>query len=138
MLQLQNPKFLRLLHPPQLHDIPASPCFPILKHFKLSRRELTICANSSLLLLFGSQALQEPLYPSKAQAEQNPPHNNPQQENVTALTPNCSNKAPTKRAFLHIAINGEPVGRIVIGLYGDDAPARAGRFGSIVSGAAGV
>ena len=145
---LQNPKFLQsspqLLHPPtaaaplpQLHNVPASPCFPILKQFKLSRRELTICGNSWLLLLLGSQAL-EPLYKSKAQAEENPPDNNQQDENVSTPTPNCSNKVPTKRAFLDIAIDGEPVGRIVIGLYGDDVPAGAGRFSSIVSGTAGI
>ncbi|XVF11169.1 hypothetical protein REPUB_Repub08aG0002800 [Reevesia pubescens] len=142
---LQNPKFLQssspqLLHPPTAAaPLPASPCFPILKQFKLSRRELTICGKSSLFLLLGSQALLEPLCPSsKAQAEESPPDNNQQEENVTTPTLNCSNRVLTKRAFLDIAIDGEPVGRIVIGLYGDDVPAGAGRFGSIVSGVAGV
>ncbi|XWS36937.1 hypothetical protein CRYUN_Cryun19dG0000500 [Craigia yunnanensis] len=145
---LPNTKFSQsspqLLHPPTaaaslpvLHNIPAPPCFPILKPLKFTRRELTICGNSSLLLLLASQAL-EPLYPSKAQAEENPPANNQQEENVTTPSPNCSNKVPTKRAFLDIAIDGEPVGRIVVGLYGDEVPAGAGRFISIVSGAAGI
>lgn len=138
---LQNLKFLQptpqLLQPPtsaaplpQLH----STCFPILKQFKISRRELTICSNSSLLLLLGSQALE-----SKAKAEESSPNDNQQkEENVATPNPNCSNKVPTKRAFLDIAIDGEPVGRIVIGLYGDDVPVGAATFGSIVSGAAGI
>ena len=90
-----------------------------------------------MLLLLGSQAL-EPLYPSKARAEENPSDNNQKEEYLTTPSPICSNKVPTKRAFLDIAIDGEPVGRIVIGLYGDDVPAGAGRFSSIVSGAAGI
>ncbi|XP_022731393.1 peptidyl-prolyl cis-trans isomerase CYP26-2, chloroplastic isoform X2 [Durio zibethinus] len=141
---LQNPKFSQsppqLLRAPtaaQLHNIPASPCFPIPKQFKLPRRQLTICGNSSLLLLLGSQAL-GPRYPSKAQAEENPPDNNPREENVGTPTPNCSNKVPNKRAFLDMAIDGEPVGRIVIGLYGDDVPAGAGMFSRIVSGTTGI
>lgn len=58
-----------------------------------------------------------------------------EQENAP---PNCTAKAPTKRAFLDISIDGEPAGRIVIGLYGDDAPAGAARFSGLVSGAAGI
>ncbi|XVE63909.1 hypothetical protein DITRI_Ditri07aG0059000 [Diplodiscus trichospermus] len=141
---LQNPKFLQsspqLLHSPTVaaHNLAVSQCFPVLKQLKLSRRGLAICGNASLLLLLGSQAL-GPLYPSKAHAEENPPdNNNQQQENVSTPTPNCSNKLPTKRAFLDISIDGEPAGRIVVGLYGNDVPAGAGRFSSIVSGAAGI
>ncbi|XP_038999396.1 peptidyl-prolyl cis-trans isomerase CYP26-2, chloroplastic-like [Hibiscus syriacus] len=137
---LQNLKFLQsslhLLQP----QTPPSACFPILKHFKFSRRDLTICTNSSLLLLLGTQAL-EPLYPpSEAKAEENSPSSNQQEENAATTTPdlNCNNKVATKRAFLDIAIDGEPVGRIVIGIYGDDVPAAADWFSSIVSGAAGV
>ncbi|KAK8686436.1 hypothetical protein V6N13_125461 [Hibiscus sabdariffa] len=243
---LNNLKFLQsspwLLQPPSL----ASRSFPILQHLKFSRRELTVCTNSSLLLLLGSQTL-EPLYPlSKAKAEENLPDDNvtatkagenssydnftatkaeenSSHDNVTATkeeensaddnvtatkaeenspgdnvtatkeeensaddnvttikaeenspgdnvtatkeeensaddnvttikaeenspddkvtttpNPNCSNRVATKRAFLDIAIDGEPAGRIVIGLYGDDVPAGAARFSSIVSGAAGI
>ncbi|XP_007036407.2 PREDICTED: peptidyl-prolyl cis-trans isomerase CYP26-2, chloroplastic [Theobroma cacao] len=145
---LQNTKFLQssppLLHPPtapaplpQLPTIPASPSSPILRQFKLSRRELAISGNSSLLLLLGSQALEQ-LYPSKAEAEETPTEDNQQEQNVNTPSLDCSKKVATKRAFLDIAIDGEPVGRIVIGLYGDDVPAGAGWFSSIVSGAAGI
>lgn len=51
---------------------------------------------------------------------------------------NCANKDPTKRVFLDISIDGKSAGRIVIGLYGDSAPAGAARFSSLVSGTAGV
>lgn len=47
-------------------------------------------------------------------------------------------KIPTKKAFLDVSIGGEPAGRIVIGLYGDDVPAGTARFSSIVSGKAGI
>src|SRR5690606_24300112 len=47
-------------------------------------------------------------------------------------------KIPTKKAFLDVSIGGEPVGRIVIGLYSDDVPAGTARFSSIVSGKAGI
>lgn len=47
-------------------------------------------------------------------------------------------KAPTKKAFLDVSIDGEPIGRIIIGLYGDDVPAGTARFISIVSGKAGI
>ncbi|KAK8485621.1 hypothetical protein V6N13_032379 [Hibiscus sabdariffa] len=212
---LNNLKFLQsspqLLQPPSS----ASRSFPILQHLKFSRRDLTLCTNSSLLLLLGSQAL-EPFYPlSKAKAEENLPDDNvtaikagensaddnvtaeenspgdnvtatkaeenspgdnvtatkeeenSADDNVTATkaeenspgdnvtatkeeeksaddnvtttpNPNCNNRVATKRAFLDIAIDGEPAGRIVIGLYGDDVPGGAARFSSIVSGAAGI
>lgn len=37
-----------------------------------------------------------------------------------------------------MSIDGEPIGRIIIGLYGDDVPAGTARFSSIVSGKAGI
>lgn len=77
---------------------------------------------------------------SKAKAEEALPdanENGPQEENNTSTRPECSNKT-TARAFLDISIDGEPVGRIVVGLYGEDVPAGAARFSSLVRGAAGV
>ncbi|KAL5818042.1 hypothetical protein ACOSQ3_026420 [Xanthoceras sorbifolium] len=121
--------------PLQGQSFPSSPSLPVLKqNCKLSRRELSICGNSSLLLLWGTQAL-GPFNLSKARAEENLPNTNKneQEENL-----NCTNKVPTKRAFLDISINGEPIGRIVIGLYGDNAPVGAARFSSLVSGTAGI
>ncbi|KAG7019962.1 Peptidyl-prolyl cis-trans isomerase CYP26-2, chloroplastic [Cucurbita argyrosperma subsp. argyrosperma] len=44
----------------------------------------------------------------------------------------------TKRAFIDISVDGEPAGRIIIGLYGDDALAGVARFTNLVSGAAGI
>lgn len=92
-----------------------------------------------MLLLLGFQN-PEPFLQSRAQAEENIADTNineGQEENSNA-TPNCTNKNPTRKAFLDISIDGEPVGRIIIGLYGDDAPAGAARFSKLVSGAAGI
>ncbi|KAK6148674.1 hypothetical protein DH2020_019586 [Rehmannia glutinosa] len=77
-------------------------------------------AASSLLLLLVNPD------PLKSEATNNNP------------PPNCADLAPTKQAFLDISIDGEPIGRITIGLYGDAVPAGASRFGKLVSGAAGV
>ncbi|KAE8681436.1 Peptidyl-prolyl cis-trans isomerase CYP26-2 [Hibiscus syriacus] len=137
---LKNLKFLQsslhLLQPPT----PPSPCCPILKRFKFSWRDLTICTNTSLLLLLGTQAL-EPLYPTlppppKAKADENSPGSNQQEENVSTSTPdpNCNNKVATKRAFLDIDIDGEPASLIVIGIYGDDVPAAAAWISSLRTG----
>lgn len=133
----QNPKVLRssaqFLPPPtptpptQFQTIPTSPSPPNLKHSKLSRRDLAISTNSSLLLLLASQAL-DPFHLSKAIAEEPP---------STKSNP-CTNRTPTKRAFLEVSINGEPIGRIIIGLYGESAPAGTARFTDLVSGSAGV
>ncbi|KAK9996382.1 hypothetical protein SO802_021068 [Lithocarpus litseifolius] len=147
---LRSPKFLQSSqflhppippsHPPQLQNIPTLTPFPIIKQCcKFSRRELAIGSSSSLLLLSGFQNL-EPFLQSRAQAEENIADTNineGQEENSNA-TPNCTSKNPTRKAFLDISIDGEPVGRIIIGLYGDDAPAGAARFGKLVSGAAGI
>ncbi|XP_057804950.1 peptidyl-prolyl cis-trans isomerase CYP26-2, chloroplastic [Salvia miltiorrhiza] len=50
----------------------------------------------------------------------------------------CTQPAPTKQAFLDISIDGQPIGRIVVGLYADAVPAGSTRFAELVSGAAGV
>ncbi|EPS65914.1 hypothetical protein M569_08864, partial [Genlisea aurea] len=44
----------------------------------------------------------------------------------------------TQLAFLDVSIDGEPAGRIVIGLYGDTVPAGTSRFVDLVSGRSGV
>lgn len=127
---LQNPRALQsspqhFHHPPKLPPqaetlaIPSTP--PASKPVKFSRRELALCANSSLLLLLGSHPFTNP---SKAIAEE--------------ISRSCIDNEPTKKAFLDISIDGDPVGRIVIGLYGDDCPAGATRFSKLVSGAAGI
>ncbi|GAV62827.1 Pro_isomerase domain-containing protein [Cephalotus follicularis] len=147
---IHNPKVwqssTQFLHPitptpPQFPNFATSPSFPSLQqHCKLSRRELGICSNSSLLLLLGSQSL-EPFNLSKARAEESPSianKNDQQEENTSTNSSSCGSRNITKRAFLDISIDGEPAGRILIGLYGDDAPAGAARFSSLVSGAAGI
>ncbi|CAI9281580.1 unnamed protein product [Lactuca saligna] len=61
-------------------------------------------------------------------------------DSTTAATTvdSCTDKLPTKRAFLDISIDGKPVGRVVIGLYGNSVPTGTTRFSDFVSGAAGV
>ncbi|KAI3767004.1 hypothetical protein L2E82_17085 [Cichorium intybus] len=59
-------------------------------------------------------------------------------DSTTTTIDSCTDKALTKRAFLDISIDGKPIGRVVIGLYGNTVPAGTTRFGDFVSGAAGV
>ncbi|KAF3437542.1 hypothetical protein FNV43_RR20296 [Rhamnella rubrinervis] len=51
---------------------------------------------------------------------------------------NCTSKSLAKRAFLDISIDGQPVGRIVVGLYRNDAPVGVATFSDLASGAAGI
>ncbi|KAJ6375784.1 hypothetical protein OIU77_000700 [Salix suchowensis] len=124
-------------HPTQIQNIPSSPSSAIIRQCcKLSRRKLAIFGNSSLLLLLGSQTL-EPFNISKAKAEESMPdakENDPQDGNNARTRPACTNKTTTTRAFLDISIDGEPVGRIVVGLYGEDVPAGAARFSNLRTG----
>ncbi|KAF8407875.1 hypothetical protein HHK36_007013 [Tetracentron sinense] len=128
-----------LLPRSQIQNIPTSPSPPILKHnCKLSRRDLAIRSGSSLLLLSGTQIV-EPSQLSKARAEDEPPNTNKgDQEEENSITNNCTDKTLTKRAFLDISINGEPVGRIIIGLYGVHVPGGTARFSGLVTGVAGT
>ncbi|PWA64271.1 Cyclophilin-like peptidyl-prolyl cis-trans isomerase domain-containing protein [Artemisia annua] len=57
---------------------------------------------------------------------------------TTTTVDSCTDKALTKRAFLDISIDGKPIGRVVIGLYGNNVPAGTAKFSDFVSGAAGV
>ncbi|XP_004235731.1 peptidyl-prolyl cis-trans isomerase CYP26-2, chloroplastic [Solanum lycopersicum] len=122
------------LPPKQIQSTTISKCI------KFSRRELTISTSSSVLLLLGSQAI-EPLNLSRARADELPPDNpdktEPEQEPSRKIE-YCSNQNVTKKAFLEVSVDGEPIGRIVIGLYGDSAPFGSSRFSNLVSGAAGV
>lgn len=105
---------------------------------KFSRRELAIGTNSSLILLLGSQAI-EPLNLSRARADEltdSPDKIEP--EEPSRKVDYCSDQNVTKRAFLEVSVDGEPIGRIIIGLYGDKAPVGSTRFSKLVSGAAGV
>ncbi|KAJ6800582.1 peptidyl-prolyl cis-trans isomerase CYP26-2, chloroplastic [Iris pallida] len=113
---------------PLLHSLPSPPQFllppppphlhlPIPTPSTLPRRSLTVAL--PLLLL---PVAVPPLAVAK-----------------TIETNACTPAKPTtKTAFLDVAIDGQPVGRIAIGLYGDAAPVGASRFASLVSGAAGI
>lgn len=138
--------------------IPTSPSFPILKQqCRFSRRELTIFSNSCLLLLLGAQARAEENLTLAEEDVGNTSNSDQPEENLTlaeedvantsnsdkpeenvAVTPSCTERKPTKQVFLDISIDGEPVGRVTIGLYGDDVPAGVDRFSKIASGAAGI
>ncbi|XP_019189752.1 PREDICTED: peptidyl-prolyl cis-trans isomerase CYP26-2, chloroplastic [Ipomoea nil] len=194
--------------PKQIQATPTSHSPSALnKSSKLSRRELAISANSSLLLLLGTQAL-VPLHQFKARAEEvsettdvikqeNSPGesevkagevsenidvikqendlgenkvrteevseniyvtekengmgeseakadevskntNATQPENDSGKNNYCAGQNLTNRAFLEVSIDGEPVGRIVIGLYGNTVPGGTARFSNLVSGRAGI
>lgn len=56
---------------------------------------------------------------------------------ATTEADSCIDKVVTKRAFLDISIDGKPIGRIVVGLYGNNVPAGTAKFSDFVSGAAG-
>ncbi|KAL5544683.1 hypothetical protein UlMin_008467 [Ulmus minor] len=144
---LQTPKFLQssaqFPHPPKptsqlLQEISSSPSLPLRQCCKFSRRELAIRGNS-LLLFLGIQST-EPFKLSKAKAEENLSGANtqvqPDKNSDTSRA--CIDKSLTKRAFLDISIDGEPAGRIIIGLYGNEVPTGAARFSNLVSGAAGI
>nr|GLL22036.1 peptidyl-prolyl cis-trans isomerase CYP26-2, chloroplastic [Ipomoea trifida] len=210
--------------PKQIQVTPTSHSPPALnKSSKLSRRELAISANSSLLLLLGTQAL-VPFHQFKARAEEVSettgviqPENSPGEsevkagevsqgtditeneakaeavsentdvikqendlgenkarteevsentyvtekgngvgesqakadevsENTNATQPEndsgknnyCAGQNLTNRAFLEVSIDGEPAGRIVVGLYGNTVPSGTARFSNLISGRAGI
>ena len=45
---------------------------------------------------------------------------------------------PTQCVFFEFAVDGVPAGRVVIGLYGDEAPMSVKRFEALVKGSQGV
>ena len=61
-----------------------------------------------------------------------------EKKTVQALDIRAAIKLQQSVHFLIISINGEPVGRIIIGLHGEDVPARPAGFSNLVSGAAGI
>ncbi|KAL9998120.1 putative peptidylprolyl isomerase [Helianthus debilis subsp. tardiflorus] len=81
--------------------------------------------------------------PHDTNATTNPIEENAAETSATASTnttevDSCTDKVLTKRAFLDIAIDGKPIGRIVVGLYGNNAPNGTTKFSDFVSGAAGI
>ncbi|XP_073036044.1 LOW QUALITY PROTEIN: peptidyl-prolyl cis-trans isomerase CYP26-2, chloroplastic-like [Primulina eburnea] len=113
----------------QIHQLPPKPLqFPATTPtplYPILRRDLTF---SSLLL-----TMMGPVTPQPLRAE------------TVVITPDKAivpcvdkNPEPGKQAFLDVSINGEYVGRIVIGLYSEAVPSGSSRFSDLVSGAGGV
>ncbi|CAL9155664.1 unnamed protein product [Musa hybrid cultivar] len=111
---------------PYFHVAPPTP----LRSCTLSRRDLAITA-SSLPLLVSS------FWSRQAQAIEAPTARISTQE-ADSATGDCGNQPVAHKAFLDISIDGEPVGRIIVGLYGDTMPFGASRFATLVTGAAGI
>ncbi|CAL0330551.1 unnamed protein product [Lupinus luteus] len=85
----------------------------------------------------GDQALDGSIARAEEENVANTSNTDQPEGNLTA-TPSCTERKATKQVFFDISIDGEPVGRVTIGLYGDDVPAGVDSFSKIVSGAAGV
>ncbi|KAJ4794257.1 Peptidyl-prolyl cis-trans isomerase [Rhynchospora pubera] len=100
---------------------------------KLSRRAVAIVGPTLPLLL-------SPLSPFPSLAQSNGDDAitaSPQFNQV--VTDFCKDPPISpKQAFLDVSIDGEPAGRIVIGLYGDTVPLGSSRFAGLVSGATGI
>ncbi|KAK4252591.1 hypothetical protein QN277_014570 [Acacia crassicarpa] len=127
-------KALRSSQPLNVPSPPLSPSSPSQLHLPpttLSRRQLTVCSNSCLLLLLGAHALPLPTSLRAQESDRTP-------ENSTLNANGCTDRKPTKTVFFDISIDGELAGRITMGLYGDDVPIGVDRFSKIVSGAAGI
>lgn len=100
---------------------------------RLSRRALTL-VGPTLPLLLGPFSP----FPSLAQSNGDDAINGSPQTNQV-ITDFCKDPPINpKKAFLDVSIDGEPAGRIVIGLYGDTAPLGSSRFAGLVSGATGI
>jgi peptidylprolyl isomerase len=57
---------------------------------------------------------------------------------ATASAQDASKAKVTKKVFLDVAAAGQPLGRIVIGLFGDDVPRTAENFRALCTGEKGV
>lgn len=91
----------------------------------------------SISLLLAACASVDPFRFSEARADDDAAdQGGVKDENLN--TNGCTNKILTKRAFFDVSIDGEPAGRIVVGLYGVDVPSGTTRFSNLVSGSAGI
>lgn len=103
---------------------------------RLSRRDVMI-SGPSISLLLAACASVDPFRFSEARADDDAAdQGGVKDENLN--TNGCTNKILTKRAFFDVSIDGEPAGRIVVGLYGVDVPSGTTRFSNLVSGSAGI
>jgi len=55
-------------------------------------------------------------------------------ETNDACAPNACDHAVTDRVYFDVTIGGEPAGRVVLGLFGDDAPKTTANFKALCSG----
>ena len=120
-------QFLLTLPPPplshQFKSYPPPHPLSLKRHCQFSCRDLAIFTSS--LLLLGPHQTLDPFHLSKAQAEESPPNTNKNglgENSNTISSPSCIDTTLTKKAFLDISINGEPIGQIVISLFGNTAP----------------
>lgn len=124
--------------PPQFH-LPKPPPHPQIKTAKLaragckiSRRDLAV-SGSTIPLLIATY-----FWSSQAQANSDEPSTGISSPEADSMKNDCTNQPTTKKAFLDVSIDGEPAGRIIIGLYGDSTPFGSSRFASLVTGTAGI
>ncbi|KAF6170467.1 hypothetical protein GIB67_036241 [Kingdonia uniflora] len=111
------------------HHHPTSP-LTLEANVKLSRRDIGIrIGSSSLLPILLTTHILDPFRLSEARAES---------DKNDSQRLSCGNPTPVKRAFLDISIDGEPVGRVIVGLYEDGVPAGTARFMGLVTGTAGI
>ncbi|KAG6484867.1 hypothetical protein ZIOFF_053392 [Zingiber officinale] len=110
---------------PILQSPPTPPAtglpFQVPRPHKLLRRDLAVAAASTLPLLVST------FWYRQAKADE-----------VPTSTTDCSAQTITEKAFLDVAIDGAPAGRITVGLYGDAVPFGSSRFADLVTGAAGI
>jgi peptidyl-prolyl cis-trans isomerase B (cyclophilin B) len=61
-------------------------------------------------------------------------------EEAAASSSSSSSSSPeiTKKVFMDVAIDGQPIGQIVVGLYGDAVPVGAQRFSELAAGKRGI
>ncbi|WOL01303.1 peptidyl-prolyl cis-trans isomerase CYP26-2, chloroplastic [Canna indica] len=139
-------QILRSLNPPPRIVQPAAASQPPNLHFhfspptpktscKLFRRDLAVAGSSLLPLLIST------FFSKQAKANDEAPSTtttNPEADSFTSTNEYCSNQPVTKKAFLDVSIDGEPAGRIIVGLFGDTAPFGSSRFTTLVTGTSGI
>lgn len=100
-----------------------------------SRRNLLIAGSSSTLPLLISTYF-ETTKDAQAAAEVEE-----SRDIVTSNEKNCENQTTVGKVYFDVSIDREPIGRIIVGLYGENSTTTtvgAARFAKLVSGTAGV
>lgn len=132
ILQSLNPPPLLQPASPPTNDLNFHVSPPILSTSKLSRRDLVI-SGSKLPLLVST------FWSRQAQAStETPSVRTSTLEGDSSAAGDCDKQPITKKAFLDVSIDGEPAGRIIVGLYRDTKPFGSSRFTTLATGAAGI